>query len=141
MTGLDMNAPAPLGAAGTVAELDTPHPDDLAARQARLAKAMCQTFFHQLKLINAVMIELPLGWFVARTVRETMPDEPAKLCETTVIELAPAPTIESTPTPMPVPTDPWGKEDAPVPRIEASEMLPARRKLRKGKTGRSKSKA
>lgn len=148
MTAMDMNAPAPQYAAGMVAELDTTLPDDLAARRARLAEAICQTFFCQLKLINAMMIELPLGWFAARAERETMPDEPAELCETTTIEFIAATTIELAPASIPAQAEPLVSEDAPVEpllsepapvqEIEAAEMLPAKHKPRKGKTSRLK---
>ena len=141
MTSLNVNAPTHLRVIGMTAEREAAHPDDLAARQSRLTAAMCQTFFRQLKLINAIMIELPLGWFAARAEPETMPDEPAELCEAVTIEIAPAPpTIELTPTSSPTPAESSVSEPEPAPaqQKEASEVLPARHnKPRKGKSSRS----
>ena len=65
MTRLNSNTPAPLRTAGMPRELDAAGFDDLAARQARLAEAMRETFFRQLKFFNTMMVDLPLGWLRA----------------------------------------------------------------------------
>lgn len=47
--------------------------DDIGRRQHRLAEAICANFFQQLKLLNRMMVELPLGWVLA----DSAPARPA----------------------------------------------------------------
>ncbi|TAL80673.1 MAG: hypothetical protein EPN75_06525, partial [Beijerinckiaceae bacterium] len=35
---------------------------NIAAMQAQFAQSMCEIFFQQIRLINAMTVELPLGW-------------------------------------------------------------------------------
>ncbi len=118
MTRLNSNAPAPLRVVSRVAELDTAGYDDLAARQVRLAEAMYEIFFWQLKLINAAMIELPLGWLRV---------ESEQTCEQTVLPPVP-----------PAVVDVAVLAEALATEVAAAEFLPATRRQKKSKTIRKK---
>lgn len=126
MTGLDANGYAPLCAAGMVAHFDA-SPDDLAARQVRLAQAMFETFFRQLKLINAVMTELPFGWLRAEAEQASEPTgvvaeaDVAALAEVLATQVAAAELVEIRAT-----------------EVADTKILPASRKPRKSQTSRKK---
>lgn len=115
MTRLNSNAPAPLRLVSGGAELDTAGYDDLTARQVRLAEAMCEIFFRQLKLINAAMIELPLGWL--RTETE-------QTCEQAAV---PAAVV-----------DVAALAEALATEVADTEFLPATRKPKKASLSRKK---
>ncbi|MGB8278037.1 MAG: hypothetical protein WCF20_08950 [Methylovirgula sp.] len=101
-----------------MAELDTAGYDDLTARQVRLAEAMCEIFFRQLKLINAAMIELPLGWLRAET---------EQTCEQAVLPPVP-----------PAAVDIAMLAEALATQIADTEILPATRKPKKASLSRKK---
>ncbi len=133
-----MNTPAPLCVGSIAVELDTNPFADLAARQFRLVEAMCETFFRQLKLINTVMIELPLLWVSTPAMPEHVPDT-AEVCETAAIQFVPAPpTIELMPAATPAPVEPLLSAARTVEPIRASEILPPNRKQRKSTASRSR---
>ena len=134
-----MNMSAPLCADSIAVELDTNPFADLAARQFRVVEAMCETFFRQLKLINTVMVELPLLWFSTPATPAHVPDD-AKVRETAAIEPVPTPptAIELVPASTPAPVEPLLSAARTVEPIMASELLPPNRKQRKSTASRSR---
>lgn len=93
MTDLDSNAHVEMRAPDMVADLDISPIETIGARQARLAEAMCETFFWQLKLINTAMVELPLGWLRSEAKFTETSSEPAAESSLIIREPAPRPAI------------------------------------------------
>jgi hypothetical protein len=128
---LDLNAPKQAFASGIEAELSTAQFENIGARQTRLTEAMFEIFFRQIKLINAVTIELPLGWLRGEAA-------PAKASHESVAAPQSASALLSPPPPTPFPPmanlDPPAAAVPPMPQREASQFAKAKAG-RKNKTG------
>lgn len=84
--------------------------DELIGRQRELADAVIDVFVRQLKLIHAMMVELPFAWV---TARDSEPRAPA---------VDPAPVID----PPPVAYSPPAVDEAPaVEEAPAADKAPA----------------
>lgn len=128
MTGLNVETRAQY-AAGMESDFNTAQADNIIARQARLAEAMRGLFFRQLKLINAVMIELPLGWMSADAEPAKVSYGPPSATQSMMSDDS-APSFG--PTEPIVDPDPPGAAVAPMPQREASPFAAAKAR-RKGK--------
>ncbi|HEY5225890.1 MAG TPA: hypothetical protein VIJ06_03785 [Methylovirgula sp.] len=133
MTGLDLNARMQTRTVGADSDFETSLPENISVRQTRLAEAMCEIFFRQIKLVNAVTIELPLGWLRGAA-------EPALASHEAVAEPQPVVSALLSPPPSrPFPPmanlDPVDHVGAPMPHHEAPQFAEAKAR-RKNKANR-----
>ncbi len=113
--------------------------DELVGRQRELADAVIDVFARQLKLIHAMMVELPFAW-VTRSASEplagTIPNEPPAPA---MASEPPAPAVDAPPagySPPAVDETPLATQQAvAAANLDPEDLLPATRKRKASTSG------
>ncbi len=109
---------------------------NIAAMQAQFAQSMCEIFFQQIRLINAMTVELPLGWISGgaeiAAASHDLPDE----AQSNADSFLSSPSFEAIPSMMD--SEQSDHDLAPSTQSEVAPVVQSKA-LRKNKANRRKS--
>ena len=109
---------------------------NIAAMQTEIAQSMREIFFQQMRLINAMTVELPLGWISGGAEAATASHEPSNEAQSKTGSFLSSPSFEAIP-PM-TDSEPRECDLAPSPPSKVAPIAQSRA-LRKNKANRRKS--